>query len=162
MGFSLVFNVNAMLIGPFDRHKHDLDAVLGLLAVSTGPATLERLQKLIDEFYNLDGHTLYVASQNDVISGIIGVDCIAKPRGVITHIAVLPDRRMKGIGRNLISHVVKTLGLTKIEAETDQEAADFYHACGFESKEIESKWPGVRRFRCVKIVDNLGNVARGV
>ena len=39
-----------------------------------------------------------------------------------------------------------------MEAETDQDAVDFYNACGFKTREIDSPYMGVRRFRCIKSI----------
>lgn len=118
--------------------------------MTVGRPTPERLKQLMEEFYTSDGHTLYIALQDDRIAGVIGMDYTDWPNGVIKHIAVNLDMQKQNIGYRLINHAVATLNLEHIEAETDQDAADFYRACGFEVQEIKSKYPGVQRFRCCK------------
>jgi glutamate-5-semialdehyde dehydrogenase len=111
--------------------------------------TPERLQKII-EFYDEKGYTLFVSSVKGRITGVIGLDDTKAPHGWIVHLAVWPDLRMKGIGRRLIEETMKALSLKSIALETDQGAAGFYRACGFEIEEIASPWVETRRYRCMK------------
>ena len=57
---------------------------------------------------------------------------------------------MRGIGRGLIELAVKTLSLKSVALTTDQDAVDFYRACGFRVVETKSQWPETRRYRCIK------------
>ena len=138
------------MIEKYDQSRHDSEAVKELLSLAMGSPTPEKLQKLLSEFYSHDGHTLYITSNNNQLTGIIGIDNTASPHGWITHLAVRPDSRMKGIGRNLINQTAADLSLQSVALETDQDAVDFYRACGFEIAEIASRWPGIRRFRCIR------------
>ena len=137
-------------IEKFNRTVHNLADVKGLLAMAMGRPSIKKLAYLIGEFYASDSRSIFVAESNERIIGIIGTDYTDKPQGFITHIAVHPYVRKKGTGRQLIEHVIQTLELTTVEAETDQDAVDFYTACKFESREIESQYKGIRRFRCMK------------
>ena len=138
-----------MLIEKLDRNRHNLEDIKGLLALAVGQPTPERLRQLVEEFYAAEGRTIFVAIQDGKTIGIIGMVYSGGSHGVIAHLAVHPDTRRQGTGRQLIDNAVTALNLTDIEAETDQDAVDFYRACGFETQEIESQHPGVRRFRCV-------------
>jgi ribosomal protein S18 acetylase RimI-like enzyme len=139
-----------MIIEEFDRNRHSLSDIKDLLSMAVGNPTPEKLRQLMNEFYTGENHTLFIAIDNGKIIGIIGLDITNKPHGVITHIAVHPDRRKQGIGSYLISHTAEQLKLTDIEVETDQDAVDFYSTCNFETVEIVSQYPGIRRFRCFK------------
>ncbi|MBN2075563.1 MAG: GNAT family N-acetyltransferase [Dehalococcoidales bacterium] len=134
----------------FDTNKHDIDEIKVILSMATGDPTPENLDSLLGDFYTSDNRLLFIASINHVITGIIGIDRSGKSSGLIKHLAVLPKNRKHGIGRCLINETAKVLGLSTIELETDQDAVDFYHACGFTSIEIESKYPGIHRFRCTR------------
>ena len=138
-----------MLIEKLDRNRHNLEDVKGLLALVVGHPTPERLRQLVEEFYTAEGRSIFVAIQDDKTIGIIGMVYSDRSHGVIAHLAVHPNTRRQGIGRQLIDNAVAVLGLKDIEAETDQDAVDFYRACEFETQEIESQYPGVRRFRFV-------------
>lgn len=118
--------------------------------MSLGHPTPERLQKIINEFYAVKGHSLFVALDKDTITGIIGIDDTATPHGWIVHLAVHPDYRMKGIGRSLIEQTMKALSLKSLALKTDQDAVNFYRACSFQTVEIESQWPETQRYRCTK------------
>lgn len=138
-----------MLIEKFDRNRHNLEDIKGLLDMAVGQPTPERLQQLVEEFYAVEGRSIFVAIRDSKIIGVIGTVYSDRSHGVIAHLAVHPDTRRQGIGYQLINNAVAVLELDNIEAETDQDAIDFYRACGFEIQEIEGQYPGVRRFRCV-------------
>ena len=138
-----------MLIEELDKSRHNLGDIKELLAMAMGNPTPEKLKQLLDEFYASDGRTIFVAIHSGKIIGVIGIDYSNRPYGFITHIAVLPDMRKQGVGSHLINYTTAALKLSEIGVETDQDAVDFYRACGFETEEIESQYPGVRRFRCV-------------
>jgi len=118
--------------------------------MAMGRPTPERLQILLDEFYNTAGHTLFVTLDKDKIIDIIGIDYTAAPYWWILHIAVHPDSRKQGIGRGLINRTAEKLSLKSVALETDGDSVGFYRACGFTAVEIQSKWPGVRRYRCAR------------
>lgn len=138
------------MLEKYNRNKHRPAAVKELLAMSMGRPTPERLQKLLDEFYNADGHAIFILLDKAKVTGIIGIDYTAAPYWWILHIAVAPDLRMRGIGRGLIDRTSEKLSLKSVALETDQDAVGFYRACGFTAVEIQSKWPGVRRYRCTR------------
>jgi ribosomal protein S18 acetylase RimI-like enzyme len=137
-------------IEKYNKNKHNTKAVQDLLAMAMGHPTPERIHKLLEEFYTKKGHTLFVAQDKSKIIGIIGIDYTAAPYWWILHITVHPALRMRGIGRGLIDQITKKLSLGSVALETDQDGVGFYRACGFNAVEIKSKWPGVRRYRCIK------------
>jgi N-acetylglutamate synthase-like GNAT family acetyltransferase len=140
------------VIERYAKNMHDLAEVKSLLALAAGRPTLDKLAYLIDQFYASTGRTMFICSSNNQITGIIGVEYTRSSHGFITHLAVHPDAQKKGIGEKLIKHVVKIMELDEIEAETDQDAVGFYDACGFSTREVNSLYTGLRRYRCVKII----------
>ena len=140
------------IIERYSKDKHDSAEVKTLLALAAGRPTLDKLAYLIDQFYASTGRTMFIASRNGVITGIVGVEYTRSSYGFITHLAVHPDLRKKGIADRLIKHAAATLELDEVEAETDQDAIEFYNACGFKTREIDSPYARVRRFRCTKNV----------
>ncbi len=139
-----------MLIEEFDKSRHKPEKVKELLSIAAGSPTPEKLERLVGKFYMSANHTLFIGKDGGEIVGVIGIDCSNSPSGIINHIAVIPDRRKRGFGSHLISYVIKKLELESIEAETDQDAVGFYLACGFRTEKIERRYPGVRRFRCIR------------
>lgn len=142
----------AAIIEKFDKNRHDIGQVKALLALAVGRPTVEKLTYLIDQFYASGGREIFVALKNKNVTGLIGIEHNGGSYGFITHLVVHPDMRKKGIASRLIKHVTSALGLAEIESETDQEAVEFYTACGFKASEINSPYAGIRRFRCMKSV----------
>jgi ribosomal protein S18 acetylase RimI-like enzyme len=151
--FSLRDNISCMNIEEFDTYRHNKEEVENLLSMASGDPSPKRLRQLLDEFYIQDNRSLFIALRNGKLIGIIGIEFTDKSHCVITHVAVIPDTRKQGIGRMLIEYVFKKSELMSLEAETDLDAIDFYLACGFSVKEIESRWSGARRFKCVKLIN---------
>ena len=131
----------------FDTAVHDRRKVGDILAAALGNPSPERLAGLFDVYGATPDRTLYVAECDGQPVGVIGVQKADGPGGLIVHLAVHPDLRRRGIGRYLIDAATKARGLTAVTAETDQDAVEFYRACGFDMREIGSPWPDVRRFR---------------
>jgi ribosomal protein S18 acetylase RimI-like enzyme len=140
------------LIETFNRNRHNAGEVKALLALAVGRPTLDKLAYIIDQFYAPDSRKVFVALSGDKIVGIIGIEYNGGSYAFITHLAVRPDLRKKGIARRLIEHVTTALNLSDIEVETDHEAVDFYEACGFQTREIDSPYARYRRFRCKKVL----------
>jgi len=65
----------------------------------------------------------------------------------ITNIAVAEHARNRGIGRAMIT-VLREKHREMIEAETDDDAIDFYRKCGFICTPTMQK-QGVRRWKCI-------------
>ena len=106
--------------------------------MAIGYPTPEFLGKLLDVVYDIEGHHLFISQKRSIfrrsqgtITGNIGVDITSHPHGWILHLAVHPDYRKRGVGRSLISQVMEKLKLETVALETDQDAVDFYRACGF-------------------------------
>ena len=143
-----------MLIEEFDKSRHKPENIKELLSMAVGSLAPQKLEQLVDELYMSESHTLFVGIENDQVVGVIGIDYSSSPHGFINHIAVVLDMQKQGIGSQLIKYASADLKLKSIEAETDQDAVDFYQACGFRTEEIESQYPGVRRFLCTKRLTN--------
>jgi len=141
-----------VIIEQYSKNRHDPAEVKSLLALAAGRPTLDKLAYLIDQFYAATGRTLFICSRNNQITGIIGVEYTRSSHGFITHLAVRPDFRKKGIADRLIKHAAAILEIEEMETETDQDAVDFYNACGFRITEISGPYAGVRRFRCTKSI----------
>jgi ribosomal protein S18 acetylase RimI-like enzyme len=145
------------LIEKYDRTRHNAEEVKSLLSMAIGYPTQDFLGKLLDVVYDIKGHHLFIiqnrglfARDKGTLTGVIGIDVTLPPHGWILHLAVHPDYRKQGIGRKLISQVMEKFKLESTALETNQDAVDFYRACGFTTIEIKNKWPGVHRYRCTK------------
>ena len=63
-------------------------------------------------------------------------------------IATADEYRNTGAGRSLITHAMKSLALSDIYAETDDDAVGFYKNCGFEIEDLGFKYENHRRYKC--------------
>lgn len=74
-------------------------------------------------------------------------------RDVVLHsVAVVPERRGRGIGRSLLDGLAEVANARRLVAETDADTVRFYERCGFTAEEVRSKG-GRKRFRCVRTLD---------
>jgi ribosomal protein S18 acetylase RimI-like enzyme len=134
----------------YNQNNHNPTAVKELLGMAVGRPDPDYLQRLLDGFYQKENHAFFVTLDNDKIIGIIGIDYSKAPYWWITHIAVHPDYRKRGIGESLINQVIEALSLTSAGLETDQDAIYFYRSIGFTATEVYSQWPGTHRYRCTR------------
>ena len=89
------------IIENYSKVRHDSAEVKALLALAAGRPTLDKLAYLIDQFYASTGRTMFICSRNGNVTGVIGVEYTRSSRGFITHLAVHPDLRKKGIAYRL-------------------------------------------------------------
>ncbi len=104
----------------------------------------------IDEEYNKylksPNRKLFGLECNGKYVGCIGFEMISPKECVISHIAVFPEQREKGIGSKMINFLSNQFCL--ISAETDKDGVDFYRKYGFMITSLGEKYPGVERFQC--------------
>lgn len=127
--------------------------VLTLISYSQYEYSMERAAQKAISYYNDSNRQVYGWVENGVLLGICGF-VLYSDKVVISNIAVEKDSRNKGIGRCMISAVKSMFGLL-IEAETDDDAVDFYRKCGFETTSIYKQYKDkdkdkkCRRWICV-------------
>jgi N-acetylglutamate synthase-like GNAT family acetyltransferase len=67
----------------------------------------------------------------------------------IRSIAVEPAWRHRGLGRTLLDALAEHMDATRIVAETDDDAVDFYRRCGFVIEDAPAKF-GRARYWCTR------------
>ena len=69
----------------------------------------------------------------------------------IIGIAVSEKERRQGTGRYLVQYVMKSEGLERIHAQTDDDSIGFYRKCGFTEERIVVDYPdgSVVRYNCI-------------
>ncbi|MDA2005415.1 GNAT family N-acetyltransferase [Bacillus cereus] len=115
------------------------DSILNVLQYAVGPSETSLKKAVL--FYERNKGTLYRYEEQ----ACIGIEIIGAK---IRHIAVIPQYRHKGIALQMIKEVVRIHQLTYLEAETDDEAVEFYKRIGFQVRTLGEKYPGVERFHC--------------
>jgi ribosomal protein S18 acetylase RimI-like enzyme len=125
----------------YNTHKGLSDVI----HYSIGYPTKEKIAKILSS-YEDEGHYIFGAFIDENIVGIIGICLNNTIESVIRHISVTPQFRRQGIAKQLILHVINHFNIKEIEAETDNEAIDFYHNLNFVCSPIEGKQ--VSRYLC--------------
>lgn len=120
-----------------------------LLAASVGNATPEAIDILIQSCVSEGFPSMWIAICDGAPVGVLRLDSQIRGCCTITHIATSSECRGQGIGRKLIEFARDNFGFEQIEAETDDDAVEFYKACGFAIEPLGENEYGVQRYRCV-------------
>lgn len=119
--------------------------VLEIISLAHYKPTKEQMQLLADSYLNNKDIKVFGYKIDDNIAGIIVIN--NHDNNIIESISVAMRYRKIGIGKKLINYVVDTLDINTIEAETDDDAVDFYRNCGFYIENLGFKYENVRRYR---------------
>ncbi len=125
------------------RVKHiEKNPIKEVLKHATGPSEINLIKAV--SLYENNHVVLYKYGNKDCI----GIALIDTNRARICHIAVDEKYRHQGIALQMIREIIRKYELTYIEAETDEEAVEFYKKCRFKIKSLGEKHTGVKRFHC--------------
>lgn len=127
------------------KDKINTNEVKNILADCVFDNSPNALKKEIERYIAYSELKLYGWVEDDIILGVAGFE-IHKSRLEICHIAVLENTRHRGIGKKMIS-VLREKYKLPIEAETDDDAVEFYRKCKFEITPIQKY--NVTRYICV-------------
>ena len=129
--------------------KLDDESIVQLLALSVGLPTPAKLAAVCREYRRHEDYRLLGYAEGAGILGCIGLALSRPGQGAVRHIAVAPDQRNRGVGRWMLKAAAQRLSLTRIEAETDNDAVGFYRSCGFQCESMGEPHPGIERCRCI-------------
>lgn len=104
--------------------------VLALLAPSIYNPTPERLKNRAEKYSADKNIFVYACKKAGIYVGIVVLGT-ENYTAEILDIAVKPEYRKHGIGRNLIDFIFTQFPVDTITAETDNDAVGFYKKCGF-------------------------------
>lgn len=119
--------------------------VENLLAYAMSSAKIE---SEYESYLTDETHLLYGYEVEGELVGVVGIHLTSPHEGTILQIAVGPDYRGCGIGKHMLNYLAKWHELTKLVAETDLDAVDFYRTLGFTINSLGEKYPGCERFNC--------------
>ena len=93
---------------------------------------------------------VYVCESQGRITGMM-VLRISDSAADIIGIAVSEKKRRQGTGRYMVQYVMKSEGLERINAQTDDDSIGFYRKCGFTEERIVVNYPdgSAVRYNCV-------------
>ena len=120
--------------------------VLKIIALSIYGESVDRAVEKAKACCENDAQEIYGWIENDVVLGVCGYT-IHSGKVEITNISVIENERERGIGKAMITSLFDKYKVS-IEAETDDDAVDFYRKCGFITTTTLQKH-GVRRWKCI-------------
>ena len=127
------------------KNQMDKPEIKQIMAACVFDNSSKGMDQVQSDYQRHSSWQLWGWFENDIITGVCGFE--DHPDWVeILHIAVAEDARGLGIGSKMIKALAAQYKKT-IEAETDDDAVDFYRKCDFEATAI-SKYD-VRRWTCV-------------
>ncbi|MDT8976259.1 GNAT family N-acetyltransferase [Paenibacillus sp. chi10] len=126
----------------------DWEQVRELLALCMYPNE-EKINRQAEMYQSDESLQLYGMMVQEELVGLIGISKHSYGEAVLQHIAVKQNHRGQGIGRSMINEFMKSNNITRLEAETDNDAVGFYRGVGFEITSLGEKYPGVERFLCI-------------
>lgn len=129
------------------KEKLSDSAILHLLAPSVFNPTFERLLIRAKKYQADDKSKVYAYSENGEYKGII-VFKTEDNTAEILDIAVKPEYQGKGIGSMLIDYIFSKFAVSKITAETDNDAIGFYKNYGFIVADTKVEFD-TKRYVCV-------------
>ncbi|WNR47084.1 GNAT family N-acetyltransferase [Paenibacillus roseipurpureus] len=130
-------------------HEGDIQQ---LLSYSVFP-DWDRLEAVIRQYEQNEDAWLFAYESEGILVGIIGFELNAMQEMTLHHLAVEPESRGVGFGRGLLLEIIEEMQPTRITAETDEEAVQFYRNVGFVVRSLGEKYPGVERFLCTYEVE---------
>ena len=110
----------------------------------------ENFKKQMEDFISNPSVRVYVCESQGRKTGMM-VLRISDSAAEIIGIAVSEKERRQGIGRYLVQYVMKSDGLERIHAQTDDDSIEFYRKCGFTEERIVIDYPdgSAVRYNCV-------------
>jgi GNAT superfamily N-acetyltransferase len=112
----------------------------------------ERTTQILSDYQNDPSLRLFGLKEEGMLLGLIGLLLTSPYAATIRHIVVRRELRGCGVGRRLIEAVCLEFSLVGLEAETDDDAVDFYRKCGFSIQSLGEIYPGVGRYRCRQLM----------
>lgn len=127
------------------KDQLDNPTVRTIMAASAYDPSPQAMEQKAVEFRRHESWQIYGWVENDEIVGVCGFE-VHKDYVEILNIAVAENIRYHGVGGKMITALWKKYEMT-IEAETDDDAVDFYRKRGFSTTATQKY--GVRRWTCV-------------
>jgi ribosomal protein S18 acetylase RimI-like enzyme len=129
-------------------HRLDESELRDVISASVGFPTTEKMTRVAEVYASDPSRTAFALVDGIQVVGVIGLEVLSPGQARITHIAVTPDRRQRGVGRMLIDRVSRLKGLSELFAETDGDAVEFYRRCGFSVERLHDRQGNRERFMC--------------
>ena len=133
------------------KHCFNTSEMYNVFSACTYMPTWEKFTSRAVEYMNNDAIHIFGYYEDSRLAGIIAVNQNQDGSFEIKGIAVNPECRNRGIGRKLVQYVCDELPVSKLHAETDDDAIEFYRSCGFETEVFSRMFESgeFRRYKCL-------------
>jgi len=131
------------------KNKMDNPIVRKIIAYATFDGSLEGVAKTVEEYLLNSKLYFYAWAENDSILGICGY-AIHDDKIEIHLIAVDENSRRRGVGSSMVTALQEEYN-KDIEAETDDDAVEFYRKRGFTTCKFIHETRGKRHTCVLKI-----------
>ncbi|HCS74324.1 MAG TPA: hypothetical protein DIW17_10670 [Clostridiales bacterium] len=127
------------------KNQADNSDIIKIISYSVYECSPERAAIKAKAYKNDETQDIYAWVENGDILGVCGI-IVHRNKIEITNISVSENNRHRGIGSSMITALQEKYEMV-IEAETDDDAVDFYRKCGFETNDFQKQ--GFRRWNCI-------------
>lgn len=147
--------MNIEIISAFCDIKNHLDHsdVHKILSDGLFDGSPDGISKFIGRYRENSSWQIYGWAENGEILGVCGFEVHVDYVEII-HISVAEQARYHGIGSSMITALQKQYEMS-IEAETDDDAVEFYRKRGFKTSALQKY--NVRRWTCVLPAPKISN-----
>ncbi|QPC46748.1 GNAT family N-acetyltransferase [Mangrovibacillus cuniculi] len=109
------------------RFKKSFEKIaMGLLSFMPTEKDIKQLQQTMKEYEENEDWRLYLWKEDEVITGIIGVQ-LRTESIVVQHISVNPSHRLEGIGHKMVKELQALF--TEKDIEPTEHTASFLQKC---------------------------------
>lgn len=128
------------------RDIYEDEAISAIFALAIFGATHGKMKSAAQSMYSKQQGLFFVALENDVPVGIIGLKQYDSDKLELIHLAVKEDARGRGLGLEMMKGVLDLTRIPLLEAEVDYKEMRYLKACGFSAKDMVDS--GLERFKC--------------
>ena len=112
--------------------------------------TYRDYRALMEDLLNDPSAKVYVCEERGRKTGMMALK-LSGNSAEILGIAVSDRARRRGIGKQLILHVMESENLESLRAQTDEDSIGFYRRCGFSENRTIIEYPdgSAVRYHCI-------------
>lgn len=136
-----------MFVSLKNYYDFDGDIIYHIFQDIIWEPTNEKIDQILNKSRKDESYEIIGSVEENKLIGII-IYRSDKSNVIIEYFGVESAYRQKGIGSKLIDEVIKNTKVNCIEAETEDDAVNFYKKYGFVITSLGQKYPGRKHYRC--------------
>jgi len=136
-----------MFISLKTNYEFDGNIIYRLFQDIIWEPTNEKIDQIIEKSRNDKTYKIIGSIENNELIGII-IYKVKDNKNIIEYFGIEKGYRRKGMGSKLINEIIKNTTVDYIEAETDEDAVEFYRKYGFTITSLGAKYQERERYKC--------------